>query len=131
MEFDSVTSMSIGRKPITEICVGGIVIWAESVSPNLNIIAAKFKTDKVAPGKTATLYVTASEEAETLEVLDADGNLVEFIKVAKNSKNGRIGFTAAWKVTGSRGDKLEYTVRVKNADGAVSANQETVSITIK
>lgn len=131
MEFDSVTAMSIGRKPITEICVGGIVIWAESVNQNLNIIAAKFKTTTVSSGKTATLSVTASEEAETLEVLDADGNLVEFTKVAKNSKNGNIVFTAAWKVTGRGGDKLEYIVRVKDADGAVSVNQETVSITIK
>lgn len=131
MEFDSVTAMSIGRKPITEICVGSIVIWAESVNQNLNIIAAQLKSTTVSPGKTATLSVTASEEAETLEVLDADGNLVEFTKVAKNSKNGNIVFTAAWKVTGSRGDKLEYIVRVKDADGAVSVNRKTVSITIK
>lgn len=102
-----------------------------AVNENLNVISTKFQTTKVASGKTATLSVTASEEAETLEVLDADGNLVEFTKVAKKSKKGNIVFTAAWKVTGSRGDKLEYTVRVKDADGAVSVNQETVSITIK
>ena len=131
MEFDSVTAMSIGRKPITEICVGGIVIWAESVNQNLNIIAAKFQTTSAVSGKNAKLSVTASEEAETLEVLDSDGNPIEFKGVTKQEKRGSIVLTASWQVTGRGGDKLEYIVRVKDADGAVSANQETVSITIK
>ena len=131
MEFDSVTAMSIGRKPITAICVGGIVIWAESVSPNLNIIAAKFQTASAVSGKNATLSVTASIDAESLEILDSDGNLIELKAVKKREKNGKILFTTSWKVTGSNGDKLEYIVRVKDADGAVSVNQETVSITIK
>ncbi|OUM21113.1 hypothetical protein [Butyricicoccus porcorum] len=120
--FRQVRAYSALRKPKAD---------EPAVNENLNVISAELKSAKVSPGKTATLSVTASEEAETLEVLDADGNLVEFTKVAKKSKKGNIVFTAAWKVTGSRGDKLEYTVRVKDADGAVSANQETVSITIK
>lgn len=131
MEFDSVTAMSIGRKPITEICVGGIVIWAESVNQNLNITSAKFQTTSAVSGKNATLSVTASIDAESLEILDSDGNLIELKAVKKQEKNGKIFFMTSWKVTGSRGDKLEYTVRVKDADGAVSVNQETVSITIK
>lgn len=120
--FRQVRAYSALRKPKAD---------EPAVNENLNVISAELKSAKVSPGKTATLSVTASEEAETLEVLDADGNLVEFTKVAKKSKKGNIVFTAAWKVTGSRGDKLEYTVRVKDADGAVSVNQETVSITIK
>ena len=131
MEFDSVTAMSIGKKPIADICVGGIVLWEERVNPNLNIASTKFVSAKVVSGKNATLTVVASEEAESLEILDSDGNLIELKAVKKQEKNGKIFFTTSWKVTGSRGDKLEYTVRVKDADGAVSANQETVSITIK
>lgn len=102
-----------------------------AVNENLNITSAKFKTAKVVSGKNATLTVVASEEAESLEVLDSDGNPIEFKGVTKQEKKGSIVLTASWQVTGSKGDKLEYTVRVKDADGAVSANQETVSITIK
>lgn len=102
-----------------------------AVNENLNITSAKFKTAKVVSGKNATLTVVASEEAESLEVLDSDGNPIEFKGVTKQEKKGSIVLTASWQVTGSKGDKLEYTVRVKDADGAVSVNQETVSITIK
>lgn len=66
-----------------------------------------------------------------MEVHDPDGNLIELKAVTKQEKNGRILFRTSWMVTGRKGNKLEYTVRVKDANGAVSVNQETVSITIK
>lgn len=103
----------------------------ETVSENLTISSAKLKTTSVTSGKSATLSVTTSAEADSLEVLDADGNAITFTKVTKKSKNDAIVFTAAWKVTGNKGDTLLYTVRVKDANGAISANQETVSITVK
>lgn len=101
------------------------------VNENLSVISAKFKTSSVVSGKSATLTVVTTTEAESIVVLDQNGSPVEFTKSAKTEKNGKTTFTFMWTVTGSKGDLLEYTIYAADSDGARSVNTETAAITIK
>lgn len=103
----------------------------QTVNENLLITSAKFKTTKVVSGKTATLSVVTTEEADSVTIIDKDGNEITPDKSGKNEKSGKITFTFAWSVTGAKGEELTYTVRAKDASGALSANEETVSITVR
>lgn len=101
------------------------------VNEELVINSAVLKATKIVSGKNATLTVKTGVAATSLVVLDADGNAVEFKKVASNEKNGVVTFQAVWTVTGSRGDELSYTVMVYDAEGLRSANTMPITVTIK
>lgn len=102
-----------------------------AVNEDLVINSAALKAAKIVSGKSATLTVKTGVTATSLVVLDADGNTVEFKKVASIEKNGVVTFQAVWTVTGSRGDELNYTVMVYDADGLRSANTMPITVTIK
>ena len=102
-----------------------------AINEELVIDSAALKATKIVSGKNATLTVKTGVAADSLVVLDADGNAVEFKKAASNEKNGVVTFQAVWSVTGSRGDELNYTVMVYDADGLRSANTMPITVTIK
>ena len=102
-----------------------------AVNEELVINSAALKAAKIVSGKNAMLTTKVSGKAASIVVLDADGNAVEFKKVASNEKNGVVTFQAVWTVTGSRGDELSYTVMVYDAEGLRSANTMPITVTIK
>lgn len=102
-----------------------------AVNEALVIDSAALKATKIVSGKNATLTVKTGVAADSLVVLDADGNAVEFKKIASNEKNGVVTFQAVWTVTGSRGDELSYTVMVYDAEGLRSSNTMPITVTIK
>ena len=121
-----------------------------AVNENLKIVSAKFKSSKVVSGKNVTLQITATSEADSIVVLDETGNEVEFVKVIKreeslfsalfrkafgkneDSNEGRnMTFKLTWKVSGEKGEELNYTVRAKDSAGALSFNEENVTIRVK
>lgn len=102
-----------------------------TINEDLVIESAALKAAKIVSGKNAMLTAKVSGDAASIVVLDADGNAVEFKKVASNEKNGIVTFQAVWTVTGSRGDELNYTVMVYDADGLRSANTMPITVTIK
>ena len=85
----------------------------------------------IVSGKNAALTAKVSGDAASIVVLDADGNAVEFKKVASNEKNGIVTFQAVWTVTGSRGDILSFTVVVYDSNGLRSSNTVPITVTIK
>lgn len=101
------------------------------VNENLSITAASLRADKVVSGKTAILTVKASCDAASIVITDADGNAVEATKCTTKASGGVVTFTFTWKVTGSRGDALDYSIRVYDANGLASVNTEIVTVTIK
>lgn len=101
------------------------------INEELIINTAALKAASIVSGKNATLTVKATEQAATLVVTDSSGSAVEFIKIASSTKDGIVAFQVAWVVTGSRGDILDYTVAVYDANGLRSANTMTVTVTIK
>ncbi|MDD5969833.1 MAG: fibro-slime domain-containing protein [Anaerostipes sp.] len=101
------------------------------INENLSITSAKFKTTKVVSGKSVTLSVVTTGEADAISITDKDGNEVTVDKSSKKNKDGKVDFTFVWKVTGKKGEELTYTVRAKDASGALSVNEKTVSITVR
>lgn len=110
------------------ILVGSEIL---AVNENLSILSAKFKTASVASGKSATLTVVTTTEAESIIVLDPNGSPVEFTKSAKTEGDGKITFMFMWTVTGNTGDELNYTIYAADGNGAQSVNTKTAAITIK
>ena len=111
----------VAEEPVPEV----------QINENLSITSAKFKTTKVVSGKSVTLSVVTTGEGDSISIVDKDGNEVTVDKSSKKEKNGSVKFTFVWKVTGQKGEKLTYTVRAKDASGALSVNEETVSITVR
>ena len=103
----------------------------EKVNQDLVITTAALQSNSVASGKRATLVISASLDAETIEVLDAQGKVVESTSLASNTMDGEAIFKFMWRVYGTSGEKQVYTVRVKDAEGKYSANTMTVTVTIK
>ena len=101
------------------------------VNENLIINSAALSAAKVTSGRTATLTVKTTNEAVKLVVLDADGNEVTATRCTTKVSSGVVTYTFTWKVSGSSGQQLNYTVRVYDADGLASANTETVTVTIR
>lgn len=101
------------------------------INEELIINTAALRAASIVSGGRATLSVKATEQAATLIVTDSSGSTVELTNVASSTKNGIVTFTATWTVTGSRGDILDYTVAVYDANGLRSANLMTVTVTIK
>lgn len=108
-----------------------MVQHAVRINPDLIIESAKLKAAKIVSGKNAMLTAKVSGDAVSIVVLDADGNAVEFKKVASNEKNGLVTFQAVWTVTGSSGDEYIYTIIMYDALGRRSANTKQVTVTIK
>ena len=102
-----------------------------TVNENLAITSAKFKTSKVVSGKSVTLSVVTTSEADSVTITDKDGNEIVPDKSAKKANGDKMNFTFVWSVTGAKGEELTYTVRAKDASGALSVNEETVSITVR
>ncbi|MGM9652554.1 MAG: fibro-slime domain-containing protein [Eubacteriales bacterium] len=101
------------------------------VNENLTVTSAALMADNVVSGKFAIAAVKAGADAVKLTVVDAAGNEVELARSASTTKDGVVTFQAMWKVTGSRGDVLRFTVRVYDADGLASVNTMDVTVTIK
>lgn len=101
------------------------------INENLSITSAKFKTTKVASGKSVTLSVVTTIEGDSISITDQDGNEITVDKSDKKEKNKKVNFAFVWSVTGEKGEELTYTVRAKDASGALSVNEETVSITVR
>ena len=101
------------------------------VNENLTVTSAALMADNVVSGKFAIAAVKAGADAVKLTVVDASGNEVELARSASTTKDGVVTFQAMWKVTGSRGDVLRFTVRVYDADGLASVNTMNVTVTIK
>lgn len=97
----------------------------------LTINSAALKVAKVVSGKVATLAVKTSAEAASIAVFDAEGNEMTPTRVTSKASGDTVTFTFIWKVTGSRGDALDFTIRAYDADGRPSLNEETVTVTIK
>lgn len=102
-----------------------------TINEDLVIESAVLKAAKIVSGKNATLTAKVSGDAASIVVLDADGNAVEFKKVASNEKNGIVTFQAVWTVTGNRGDVLNFTVVVYDSNGLRSSNTVPITVTIK
>ena len=102
-----------------------------TINEDLVIESATLKAAKIVSGKNAMLTAKVSGDAVSVVVLDADGNAVEFKKVASNEKNGIVTFQAVWTVTGNRGDVLNFTVVVYDSNGLRSSNTVPVTVTIK
>lgn len=102
-----------------------------AINEELVINSAVLKATKIVSGKNATLTAKVSGDAASIVVLDADGNAVEFKKVASNEKNGIVTFQAVWTVTGNRGDVLNFTVVVYDSNGLRSVNTLPITVTIK
>lgn len=102
-----------------------------TINEELVIKSAALKATKIVSGKNAMLTAKVSGDAASIVVLDADGNAVEFKKVASNEKNGIVTFQAVWTVTGNRGDVLNFTVVVYDSNGLRSSNTVPVTVTIK
>lgn len=125
---------------LTQINSGAEVIFhlvlplrqsGSNINKNLIINSAALKATHIVSGKSAMLTAKASGDATSIVVLDADGNAVEFKKVASNVNNGIVTFQAIWTVTGSRGDEYIYTIIMYDALGRRSANTKQVTVTIK
>lgn len=101
------------------------------INPDLIIISAGLKNAHIVSGKIATLTAKVSGDAESIVVLDADGNPVEFKRVSSKVDNGITTFNAAWTVTGNLGDILIFTVIVYDTLGRRSVNTKQVTVTIK
>lgn len=102
-----------------------------TINEDLVIKSAALRGTKIVSGKNAMLTAKVSGDAVSVVVLDADGNAVEFKKVASNEKNGIVTFQAVWTVTGSRGDILSFTVVVYDSNGLRSSNTVPITVTIK
>lgn len=102
-----------------------------TINEDLVIKSAVLRAAKIVSGKNAMLTAKVSGDAVSVVVLDADGNAVEFKKVASNEKNGIVTFQAIWTVTGSRGDILSFTVVVYDSNGLRSSNTVPITVTIK
>lgn len=102
-----------------------------TINEDLVIESAVLKAAKIVSRKNAMLTAKVSGDAVSVVVLDADGNAVEFKKVASNEKNGIVTFQAVWTVTGSRGDILSFTVVVYDSNELRSSNTVPITVTIK
>lgn len=102
-----------------------------TINEDLVIESAALRATKIVSGKNAMLTAKVSGDAVSVVVLDADGNAVEFKKVASNEKNGIVTFQAVWTVTGNRGDVLNFTVVVYDSNGLRSSNTVPITVTIK
>ena len=102
-----------------------------TINEDLVIKSAVLRSAKIVSGKNAMLTAKVSGDAVSVVVLDADGNAVEFKKVASNEKNGIVTFQAVWTVTGNRGDMLNFTVVVYDSNGLRSSNTVPITVTIK
>lgn len=102
-----------------------------TINEDLVIKSAVLRAAKIVSGKNAMLTAKVCGDAVSVVVLDADGNAVEFKKVASNEKNGIVTFQAVWTVTGSRGDILSFTVVVYDSNGLRSSNTVPITVTIK
>ena len=102
-----------------------------TINEELVIESAALRATKIVSGENAMLTAKVSGDAASIVVLDADGNAVEFKKVASNEKNGIVTFQAVWTVTGNRGDVLNFTVVVYDSNGLRSSNTVPVTVTIK
>lgn len=102
-----------------------------TINEDLVIKSAALRATKIVSGKNAMLTAKVSGDAVSVVVLDADGNAVEFKKVASNEKNGIVTFQAIWTVTGSRGDILSFTVVVYDSNELRSSNTVPITVTIK
>lgn len=102
-----------------------------TINEDLVIESAALKAAKIVSGKNAMLTAKVNGDAASIVVLDADGNAVEFKKVASNEKNGIVTFQAVWTVTGNRGDMLNFTVVVYDSNGLRSSNTVPITVTIK
>lgn len=102
-----------------------------TINEDLVIESAVLKAAKIVSRKNAMLTAKVSGDAVSVVVLDADGNAVEFKKVASNEKNGIVTFQAVWTVTGNRGDMLNFTVVVYDSNGLRSSNTVPITVTIK
>lgn len=101
------------------------------VNENLTINSATVPATKVTSGRTTTLTVKAGDEAQTVVVVDSQGNEVTPTRCVRKVVSGVATFTFVWKVTGSSGQALNYTVRVYDANGLASVNTESVTVTIR
>ena len=104
---------------------------AVRINPDLIINSAELRATNIVSGKLATLTAKVSGDAESIVVLDADGNPVEFNRVVSNVINGITTFQARWVVTGNRGDILIFTVIVYDTLGRRSVNTKQVTVKIK
>lgn len=102
-----------------------------TINEDLVIKSAVLRAAKIVSGKNAMLTAKVCGDAVSVVVLDADGNAVEFKKVASNEKNGIVTFQAVWTVTGSRGDILSFTVVVYDSNELRSSNTVPITVTIK
>ena len=102
-----------------------------TINEDLVIKSAVLRAAKIVSGKNAMLTAKVSGDAVSVVVLDADGNAVEFKKLASNEKNGIVTFQAVWTVTGSRGDILSFTVVVYDSNELRSSNTVPITVTIK
>nr|DAI24323.1 MAG TPA: hypothetical protein [Caudoviricetes sp.] len=104
---------------------------AVRINPDLIINSAGLQATKIVSGKSAVLTAKVAGDADSIVVLDADGNPVEFKHVVSNVENGITTFRAVWTVTGHLGDILIFTVIVYDTLGRRSVNTVQVTVTIK
>lgn len=101
------------------------------INEELVINSAGLKAKKVASGKSASLTVKCAGEAESLVILDANGDKVDLKKCTSNVKDGVTTFSVLWTVTGKRGETFDYTVVVYDSNGHRSSNTMPITVTIK
>lgn len=101
------------------------------INPDLIINFAGLRYTNILSGKSAFLTAKVSGDADSIVVLNADGNAVEFKHVASKVEDGITTFQAIWVVTGNHGDILIFTVIVYDTLGRRSVNTKQVTVTIK
>ena len=104
---------------------------AVRINPDLIINSAALKGTHILSGRRALLTAKVTGDADSIVVLNADGNPVEFKNVVSSVKNGITTFNATWTVTGNPGDILIFTVIVYDTLGRRSVNTKQVTVTIK
>ena len=98
---------------------------------NLTIQSTALRAAKVVSGKVATLTVKTSVEGASIKVFDAEGIEMTPERCTSKTSGDVVTFTFLWKVSGTRGENLNFTVRAYDADGNMSLNEEIVTVTIK
>ena len=127
-----IKSISIPEGVVRSISIGGELRWQSgpAINPDLQINSAALRADKVVSGKVATITAKAGITAETIVITDANGAAVVTTRMVRKEDDGMAVFSVIWQVFGSRGDVLDFTIRVFDADGRASVNTKTVTVTI-
>lgn len=111
----------------------GQLLLIEKISDEIIMYDAYFKTSKMTRGKTATLYVLTSANAELIEIYDDFGNKVNINGLKKKDAGSSIEDSVYTCVTFSEDNRgtRTYTIYAYDAEGNRSAGSVQASIIVR